>query len=199
MGLNSGIDTEPPWVNRTPLPVRVQKDFFDVALKDRGGYFDQYGDIIKIVRAATPASLIYFFCHGTAKELNSTKRRANSRRTMWTVVRTIRAGRSFSSTLAMPEIFHRSHFIHFEPSSANARPPELLRRHFRFQRCSLRCSEIHSSLPIASVSWSAKRCSISVANCWRGIIPWACGIHYSVRSMSKLRSDRWIRNGSLLS
>ena len=73
MGLNSGIDTEPPWVNRTPLPVRVQRDFFDVALKDRGGYFDQYDDIIKIVRAATPVSLIYFFCHGTAKELKFDK------------------------------------------------------------------------------------------------------------------------------
>jgi hypothetical protein len=69
MGLNSGIDTEEPWVGQTPLPVRVQMDFFDTSLKDRGRYFDKYADIRNILLQADPASLIYFFCHGTAKEL----------------------------------------------------------------------------------------------------------------------------------
>jgi hypothetical protein len=69
MGLNSGIDTEAVWARQTPRPVRVQMDFFDTSLKGRGGYFDQYSDILNIVRNADPASLIYFFCHGSAKEL----------------------------------------------------------------------------------------------------------------------------------
>jgi Peptidase family C25 len=57
------------------LPVQIQKDFFDGELKQRGDYFDQYDDILNIVRKPDPASLIYFFCHGTAKELQFDKTR----------------------------------------------------------------------------------------------------------------------------
>ena len=69
MGLNRGIDGEPPWAGREPLPVDVQHTFFNNALKGRGRYCDQYDEIVKNIRDADPASVIYFFCHGTAKEL----------------------------------------------------------------------------------------------------------------------------------
>lgn len=77
MGLNRGIDAEAPWAGREPLPVDVQHTFFNNDLKRRGRYCDQYDDIVKNIRDADPASVIYFFCHGTAKELkfDNTERR----------------------------------------------------------------------------------------------------------------------------
>jgi hypothetical protein len=69
MGLNSGIDNEPPWPGRPLLPVRLQKDYVDTALKVHGAYFDQYEDIFDTLRTRYQASLIYFFCHGAASQL----------------------------------------------------------------------------------------------------------------------------------
>jgi hypothetical protein len=69
MGFNSAIDSEPPWPGRPLLPVRLQKDYFDTSLKDRGAYFDQYADIFDTLRKPYTASLIYFFCHGAANQL----------------------------------------------------------------------------------------------------------------------------------
>jgi NTE family protein len=69
MGLNSGIDNEPAWSGRPLLPVRLQKDYVDTALKDHGVYFEQYDAIFDTLRTGYRASLIYFFCHGAANQL----------------------------------------------------------------------------------------------------------------------------------
>jgi NTE family protein len=69
MGLNSGIDNEPPWPGRPLLPVQFQKDYVDTALKVHGAYFDQYDAIFDTLRTGYRASLIYFFCHGAASQL----------------------------------------------------------------------------------------------------------------------------------
>lgn len=71
MGIDGVIDTEAPWVDRPPpLPVAVQKDYFETELKGRAAYFEEYDKILDtIVKKPDPASLIYFFCHGTADML----------------------------------------------------------------------------------------------------------------------------------
>jgi hypothetical protein len=72
MGLNGDIDGE--WKDRPLLPVQLQKDYFELSLKDRGGYFDRYDDILKyMLREPQPSSLIYFFCHGAADQLQLDK------------------------------------------------------------------------------------------------------------------------------
>lgn len=66
MAVNKSIDEK--WQG-TPAPVQLHKDYFEKALKDRGGYFDSYGDILRMFRESYDASLIYFFCHGSANKL----------------------------------------------------------------------------------------------------------------------------------
>jgi putative chitinase len=73
MGMNSEIDTQAPWVGKQPLPIQVQKKFFNDTFTGRGSYVDRFDDIVDIVRKPDPASLIYFFCHGTAQELQFDK------------------------------------------------------------------------------------------------------------------------------
>jgi hypothetical protein len=73
MGLSNVIDSDPLWAGRTLLPVQLQKDYFDAALKGRGGYFDKYDDIFDTLRRPYPASLIYYFCHGAAGQLEFEK------------------------------------------------------------------------------------------------------------------------------
>jgi len=71
MGMNATIDTTSPWAERDPpRPVKVQADYFEATLKDRGDYFSGYDDISnQIIAKAASGTLIYFFCHGAAKEL----------------------------------------------------------------------------------------------------------------------------------
>jgi hypothetical protein len=71
MGLDATIDAE--WVDRPLLPVGLHKDYFESALRSYGDYYDRYDDIIDVLRRPHPASMIYFFCHGTADELQFDK------------------------------------------------------------------------------------------------------------------------------
>ena len=75
MALNSGIDTEPPWVNpaRQLLPVKLQKDYCDEVLTPRGVYFDTYETLAPMFLTGYPTSMIYCFCHGATDQLKFDK------------------------------------------------------------------------------------------------------------------------------
>ena len=67
MGMNEGIDQEE---NAYPfLPVKFQKEYCTATLRDRGKYLQNYQEIRAVFEDPYPASLIYFFCHGSEKEL----------------------------------------------------------------------------------------------------------------------------------
>jgi len=76
MGLNDSIDQEKTWQGRKLLPVKLQKDFFNLSLASRGKYAVGFDQVVAAFRdqAANP-SLIYFFCHGTADILEFEKSR----------------------------------------------------------------------------------------------------------------------------
>ncbi|MGY8707264.1 hypothetical protein RAD16_16115 [Bradyrhizobium sp. 18BD] len=76
MGLNDSIDQEKTWQGRKLLPVKLQKDYFDLSLAPRGKYAVGFDQVVAAFRdqAASP-SLIYFFCHGTADILEFEKSR----------------------------------------------------------------------------------------------------------------------------
>jgi len=69
MGLNTSIDQEDPWKDDPPGPVARQTQYLDACFRDRGNYFGQYDDIVNILTHADPASMIYFYCHGSASSL----------------------------------------------------------------------------------------------------------------------------------
>ena len=81
MGLNSGIDREPPWnaSERPLMPVKLQKEYCDAALKQRGGYFDTYEMLSDTFRTAYTGSMIYYFCHGAASQLQFDKLKSTFR------------------------------------------------------------------------------------------------------------------------
>ena len=74
MGLNDSIDREKTWQGRKLLPVKLQKDYFDLSLAPRGKYAVGFDQVVAAFRDrdANP-SLIYFFCHGTADILEFEK------------------------------------------------------------------------------------------------------------------------------
>jgi hypothetical protein len=49
--------------------VQVQLDYFKDTLKGRGSYFNAYDKLFDTLRTAYPASLLYYFCHGSANQL----------------------------------------------------------------------------------------------------------------------------------
>ncbi len=70
MGLNESIDQDPAWKGRALLPVRFQMDYFDKSLSKCGDYAVGYKQVLSAVRKQPAvASLIYFFCHGSADKL----------------------------------------------------------------------------------------------------------------------------------
>ncbi|MGY2906129.1 patatin-like phospholipase family protein [Bradyrhizobium sp. URHC0002] len=70
MGLNASIDLAPAWKGRDLLPVQFQKAYFDSVLASSGDYAAGYKQVLTAIRRKPPdASLIYFFCHGTADRL----------------------------------------------------------------------------------------------------------------------------------
>lgn len=69
MGLNGEIDSESEWKDRPLLPVKLQKEYYKTALRNRGTLYDSYDDILTIFRTDHPASMIYFFCHGSGEQL----------------------------------------------------------------------------------------------------------------------------------
>lgn len=74
MGVNESIDQDPVWRGRKLLPVRFQKDYFDKYLSTRGDYAAGYRQILSALRKQPAvASLIYFFCHGSADKLEFEK------------------------------------------------------------------------------------------------------------------------------
>ncbi|WP_426613900.1 hypothetical protein [Bradyrhizobium sp. McL0616] len=74
MGLNEGIDLEKAWEGRKLLPVKLQKDYFDLKLAHRGNYASGFNQVMTAFRdQSANASLIYFFCHGTADILEFEK------------------------------------------------------------------------------------------------------------------------------
>jgi hypothetical protein len=70
MGLNESIDQDPAWKGRALLPVQSQKDYFDKSLSKCGDYAAGYKQVLSALRKQPAvASLIYFFCHGSADKL----------------------------------------------------------------------------------------------------------------------------------
>ncbi|MEH2547446.1 putative acylesterase/phospholipase RssA [Bradyrhizobium sp. AZCC 2262] len=70
MGLNASIDLAPAWKGRDLLPVQFQKAYFDSVFASSGDYAAGYKQVLTAIRRKPPdASLIYFFCHGTADRL----------------------------------------------------------------------------------------------------------------------------------
>ena len=67
MGMNEGIDQEENAYSF--LPVKFQKEYCTATLRDRGKYLQNYQEIRAVFEDPYPASLIYFFCHGSEKEL----------------------------------------------------------------------------------------------------------------------------------
>ena len=58
-----------------PIPVQLHKNYYETALKDRGFYIDDYDKIRQMFVEPVPASLIYFYCHGTTTQLEFDKSR----------------------------------------------------------------------------------------------------------------------------
>ena len=155
MGLNSGIDTEPPWVGRTPLPVQLQKDFFDAVAEGPRRLFrpiQRHSEHRAQARSGEP-DLLLLSWHGERASVRQDEIQAH-RGQRGGVARTIRAGRSSSSMPAMREISRRFRFIPSGRNSANARQPDSLRHRSRSRRCSLPCSPTLFLHPIQSASRS---------------------------------------------
>jgi hypothetical protein len=74
MGLNESIDQDPVWKGRTLLPVQFQQKYFAKAWSKRGDYAAGYKQVLSALRKEPAvASLIYFFCHGSAEKLEFEK------------------------------------------------------------------------------------------------------------------------------
>ena len=69
MGLNKSIDQEEQWKDTPPGPAERQMLYFQTLFEGRGDYFDTSDDIVQILKRADPASMIYFYCHGSSTEL----------------------------------------------------------------------------------------------------------------------------------
>jgi hypothetical protein len=69
-GLSAAIDEEERWKKTPPGPVERQRKFFDDWFGGRWDHVEKSADVLSILKQANPASMIYFYCHGSSCELD---------------------------------------------------------------------------------------------------------------------------------
>jgi len=69
-GLNTAIDKEERWIRTPPGPVERQRKFFEASFSGRWDDAEESAGVVDILKQANPASMIYFYCHGSSSELD---------------------------------------------------------------------------------------------------------------------------------
>jgi Peptidase family C25 len=69
-GLSPTIDQEVRWRETPPGPVERQRSFFGTHFRDRWDNAENSAQIVNSLKQFNPASMIYFYCHGSSTELD---------------------------------------------------------------------------------------------------------------------------------
>jgi hypothetical protein len=70
VGLNTAIDKDMRWQKTPPGPAERQRIFFEASFKGRWDNVGKPAGVLDIFKQGNPASMIYFYCHGSSSELD---------------------------------------------------------------------------------------------------------------------------------